>query len=292
MKQIKLGMRWTKDWHDFEVTKVFKNGKVQITETWVSEDTWEDCKDVRNYNVSEDENGQFVWQDQYKEYAFDEKETDGYHWWARMYAAGSNNSMEEYENEITEEKKEDKNMKETKRAQGAVDVMDFEFDGIRYTNTRPGYYYKKENGKQVRIGKAEWDTAWEASGEAEKQAREAEQAKADREAEKAMKKAEKKPRRSKDIAFEGCGVTLTTKQVEFLGELPKSEIWDGYKNGIWCDCIADGIEWNPMSVGAMISTLREKGLVEVNVQKINGKKCKEMLFTALGLDVIKKMGLK
>ena len=85
-----LGMTWYIDWHRYEVTKLFKNGKVQITETWISEDTGKDCKSVKNYNVSEDEHGQFAWLDEYKEYAFDESEEGGYHWWARMYASGSN----------------------------------------------------------------------------------------------------------------------------------------------------------------------------------------------------------
>lgn len=195
-------------------------------------------------------------------------------------------------NETVEEiKKEDKDMKENKRAQGAVEVMDFELNGVRYTNTRPNYYYKKEDGKQIRIGKAEWDVAWEQSGEAERAAREAEAAKSDKEAEKKMNKKSAKPRRSKDIAWEGCGVTLTAKQVNFLKELPNADIFDGYENGVWCDDIASGLGWNPMTIGAMISTLREKKLAGVDVQKVNGRKCKALIFTDLGMSVIAEMGL-
>lgn len=188
--------------------------------------------------------------------------------------------------------KEEMNMK---RAQGAVEVKDFELNGVRYTNTRPNYYYKKENGKQVRIGKAEWDAAWNASGEAERQAREAKQAEADKEAEKKFNKEKKtasKPRRSKDIAYEGFGVTLTAKQVDFIKLLPKTSMWDGAANGVWCDCIAEDIEWNPMSVGAMISTLREKNVIVVGKQKVNGKQAKFFEFTDLGLDLAEKLGVK
>ena len=105
MKKFELGMKWFRDWHDFEVTKIFKNGKIQITETWISEDSGKECKSVATYNVSEDEYGQFAWQDKYKEYAFDETEEDGYHWWARTYACGAewSPSMEPQEPEITDE---------------------------------------------------------------------------------------------------------------------------------------------------------------------------------------------
>lgn len=100
-----------------------------------------------------------------------------------------------------------------------------------------------------------------------------------------------KPRRSKDIALEVDGVTLTTKQVDFLKKLPNTDGWDGIEQGVWTDMIAESIGWNAMSVGAMISTLREKNLVTVVVQKINGKKCKGMNFTELGIAVAKEMGL-
>ena len=105
VKNFELGMQWSRDWHDFEVTKMFKNGKIQITETWISEDSGRECKSVENYNVSEDEHGQFAWQDKYKEYAFDETKEDGYHWWARTYACGANWSpsmQEELEQEDDE----------------------------------------------------------------------------------------------------------------------------------------------------------------------------------------------
>lgn len=178
-----------------------------------------------------------------------------------------------------------------------VTVTDFEFNGARYTNTRPGYYYKKVDGKQTRIGQAEWDQAWEASGEAEKQAREAEQAQKDRETEKAAKKAkEKAPRRSKDIAYEGHGVTLTAKQVDFIKHIPDTCF---YENGLdscpWCDVLAEEIggqfAGKPMTVGAMISTLKEKDLIHVNRDRVNGKVSKFFVFTETGKEVAKDLGL-
>ena len=76
----------------------------------------------------------------------------------------------------------------------------------------------------------------------------------------------RKPRRSKDVAFEHEGVTLTAKQADFLRELDAAgEAALGDKDaGWWTDCICDEIGGQflgkPMAVGAMISTLCEKGL--------------------------------
>ena len=190
--------------------------------------------------------------------------------------------------------KEEMNMKNTN---GQTQVVDFEMNETRYTMTRVGYYYKKVDGKQTRIGKAEWDAAWEASGEAEKQAREAEAAKNDKEAEKAMKKAEKKPRRSKDIAHESNGVTLTEKQVDFIKHVPDTCFYEhGLESTMWVDVLADEIggqfAGKPMTVGAMISTLREKEVIYVAVDKVNGKKSKFFGFTEIGQKIAAELGLE
>lgn len=213
--------------------------------------------------------------------------------------------------------KEDKDMANN----GQVQVMDFELNGVRYTGTSQNYFYKKVDGKQKRIPKAEYEQAfeeyiqtgadqasadeWDAEKEIEE--RKEKQAEADKVAEDAINKKsdmiipksaldankkQSKPRKSKDIALESNGITLTAKQVDFLKKLPNIDGWDGIEQGVWTDMIAESIGWNAMSVGAMISTLREKNLVTVVVQKINGKKCKGMSFTELGMAVAKEMGLE
>lgn len=147
---------------------------------------------------------------------------------------------------------------------------------------------------------------WQEQSDAELKERKELQDKKDREAEdnfngkkveqpKAKKAA--KPRRSKDVAFEmdtiDGHVTLTTKQVNFLKALPGTNFWeDGVESNLWCDCIADDIGWNPMSVGAMISTLREKSLVTVTRDDSRVGKPKVMAFTLVGQVVAKKLGLK
>ena len=107
----------------------------------------------------------------------------------------------------------------------------------------------------------------------------------------------KKSRRSKDVAFEYCPngtdtITLTTRQVQFLKLLPKTSFWEeGVESTLWCDCIAEDIDWNPMSVGAMISTLREKKLMTVakDTSRKGNPKC--MTFTAVGRVIAEKLGL-
>lgn len=88
-KQIVVGMTWFKDGHLFTVNEVFDDVKCSITEEWISEDTGEEITDTRLYNIDCDDNGSFVWRDEYREYAFNSLEENGYYWWARMYACGA-----------------------------------------------------------------------------------------------------------------------------------------------------------------------------------------------------------
>jgi hypothetical protein len=286
-RQIAVGMKWHIDWHTYEVTKMFKNGKVQITETWIAEDSGKECKSVKNYNVSEDEHGQFAWQDKYKEYAFNENEENGYVWWARTYACGADNANEFSDEEIKEENKM---------------MTRFELNGTIYESNDKGNYFYKSTGKtdkqgnpvMMRISQKIWNEAWEQSGEAERQAREAKQAKADKEAEKAFNKTKKTVKKSKNIAFELDGVTLTKKQVQFIKRMPEDDFYEhGLDSTLWidvyCDTIAD--EFNPMAVGAMVSTLAEKHLVVVSRERVNGKISKYMSFTEAGKKIAKALGL-
>ena len=301
MKKITLGTVWNRNWHRMEVTKIFKNGKVQITETWLREEDGKPRKAVKNYGVGEDEDGQYAYSIDYPEY--------------RLYAGGADFAPETEEQETTNtESKEEKNMKNTNNAQ--VTVTEITVDGIKYTTTRPGYYYKKVDGKQTRIGKAEWEQAfdkyitdaadeasqWDAEDEIKE--RERKQGESDKQAEKAVNKKKKKTtRRSKDIAFiftpngdESRQITLTAKQVDFVKRLPESNFYeDGLESVLWIDCLADDLggqfTGKPMTIGAMVSTLREKGLVEVARDDARVGKPKMMTFTELGKVVASELGL-
>ena len=80
-------------------------------------------------------------------------------------------------------------------------------------------------------------------------------------------------RRPKDVAgefetSEGT-VTLTAKQLDFLHEVSKltsDDLLGSFITGCWCDVLCDAIggqfAGKPMAVGAMISTICEKGLGE------------------------------
>lgn len=176
----------------------------------------------------------------------------------------------------------------TVNTNGKVEVIEIEVDGIKYVQTRPNYYYKNVNGKQTRIAKVEWEMAWEKSGMAEKMAKEAEEAKA-----KPAKA--KKARRSKDVALEVDGVTITKKQADFIQLMPEDDFYEaGLNSALWIDVLCDTIadKFNPMAVGAMVSTLREKGIIYVDVQKVNGKKSKYIGFTDLGKKIAKELGLE
>lgn len=122
----------------------------------------------------------------------------------------------------------------------------------------------------------------------------------EREDEKPKTKKTSKPRRSKDVAFEMDTlighITLTIKQVDFIKHLPDTSFWEhGLDSTPWCDCLADEIggqfTGKPMTVGAMISTLREKKLVEVVKDTSRQGNPKYMVLTEVGKVVAKKLGL-
>lgn len=106
----------------------------------------------------------------------------------------------------------------------------------------------------------------------------------------------KRVRKPKDIAYEGNGVRLTAKQVDFIKHIPDTCFYeDGVDSAVWCDCLCDDIkgqfEKNPFLVGAMISTLREKGLVTVSRDDSREGKPKAMAFTEVGKKIAKELGL-
>lgn len=106
----------------------------------------------------------------------------------------------------------------------------------------------------------------------------------------------KRIRKSKDIAYDGNGVTLTAKQVDFIRHLPDTNFWErGLDSALWTDVLADEIggqfAGKPMTTGAMISTICEKGLANRAVDRINGRKSTFMVLTELGKKVAAELGL-
>lgn len=99
-----------------------------------------------------------------------------------------------------------------------------------------------------------------------------------------------KPRRSKDIAYEGNGVTLTAKQVDFLRELRKTEALKEDENDMVIEDITITIggqfEDRPMTVGAMISTLCEKSLGTRIKAKVGNRTMTLFGLTPSGKDIM------
>lgn len=106
----------------------------------------------------------------------------------------------------------------------------------------------------------------------------------------------KRVRKSKDTAYDGNGVTLTAKQVDFIRHLPDTNFWErGLDSAVWTDVLADEIggqfAGKPMTTGAMISTICEKGLAIRATDRINGRKATFMELTELGKKVAAELGL-
>lgn len=126
---------------------------------------------------------------------------------------------------------------------------------------------------------------------------------ADYEAKKA-KKAKKPTKKAKTGGMEfdqsGIHVILTDKQVDFIRHLPDTTFWEsGVDSCPWIDCLCDDIGGQfankPMTVGAMISTLREKGLLRVSFGQYGGglegkgRKAKFFEATEIGKEIFRQI---
>lgn len=121
-----------------------------------------------------------------------------------------------------------------------------------------------------------------------------------KEKEKKIRK-ERKAKAAKKNAFftstEVPGLTLTEKQVSFILHLPDTMFWGhGLESEIWVDCLCDDIKGQfqnkPMTVGAMISTLCEKGLGIRATSRRDGRKCTSFQLTPMGKVVAAEVGLQ
>lgn len=168
--------------------------------------------------------------------------------------------------------------------------------GSIYTMKANGYCYVTMNGKKTRCSGAAYKMA---EAQHDKEVADKMHENLDK---LAKAKAPKKPRKSKDVAYSYCvngetKLTLTAKQVDFIKHIPDTNFYEhGLDSQPWCNVLADEIggqfEGKPMTVGAMISTLREKDLIFVGQSRINGWKCKYFGFTDLGKEIARNLGLK
>jgi len=112
---------------------------------------------------------------------------------------------------------------------------------------------------------------------------------------KAKKAAKKNAYHTSTVA---PGVTLTEKQVDFILHLSDSNFWEnGLDSMLWVDVLCDEIrgqfEGKPMTVGAMISTLCEKGLGSRATERrgAHGGKVTSFALTEMGKQVAAELGL-
>lgn len=96
--------------------------------------------------------------------------------------------------------------------------------------------------------------------------------------------------------FEGKRLLLTPKQTEFMERLEENDTWEHGDPGKWfygdryAECLSDTM--SPMSVGAMITTLREKGVIRTEYTRIDSRKVCKFQLTELGLFVYNKLCMK
>ena len=157
-------------------------------------------------------------------------------------------------------------------------IEGFSHNGITYTcNTSTNRCYRDVAGCKTRISLAVY-----------RQCRE-----------EALAPKAKAPRRSKNTAytkeFDGVKVALTTKQVDFIKHVPDTDFYEsGLDSTLWIDVLIDQITngMGAMTIGAMVSTLRQKGIIMVGGERINGRESKCFKFTGLGKQVAADLGLK
>lgn len=188
------------------------------------------------------------------------------------------------------------------------------------TNEKGNYFFKIEDEKTIRIGKAEYEAAFEqytnettndeelefnedaAIREAKKEMEEA----SDHAAEEAVNHPKKKSSRSlrnaaRRVEVDGVEIGLTEKHMVFLINLPKCFFWkDGLNSSVWVFDVRNTLAlmagMADMTVGAMISTLREKGLLRVmsgKMESTNGRTRREKYIelTETGKKVAKALGI-
>jgi hypothetical protein len=293
MKQIKMGMKWDCDGHMMEVVELVPHVKCRITETWIAEDCGKACKETCDYEISTDENG--------NEFA---------HIGDYMLHSGAAINMQE--DEITTNK-EEKTMTNTN--------ITFTLSGATYESTATGRFFCTPlNGKKTRIGKLAYEAAYnQHMAEVAARGLETQIAIEDENPElgytgtvgpevkpepktKRAPKPEKKPRTKKvqEGGFEydndGTKIILTAKQADFFKHLPDTDFWEnGVDSTIWVDSLCDEIGGQfaskPMTVGAMISTICEKGLGSRVVDRRDGRKCTQFALTDLGKKIATALGL-
>lgn len=99
-------------------------------------------------------------------------------------------------------------------------------------------------------------------------------------------------RRKIAYASEATGETLTATQVDFLRELSRISGWKPAEFTIiehMVDMIGGNFMEKPTKVGAILSTLSEKGIIRVALKKEGKRNMKAFVFTDKGVTIYKEI---
>lgn len=190
-------------------------------------------------------------------------------------------------------------------------TITFELNGKTYIDTNNNRFYVVEDGKKTRIGRAAHIEAFNQYIElAKAEIEESQTTEETQQIAKGMapkvKKINRPKRASRDVAYSyiernedgtiTTEITLTAKQVDFICHLSDTSFWErGLDSALWTDVLADEIggqfAGKPMTTGAMISTICEKGLANRGTDRVNGRKATFMVLTELGKKIAAELGL-
>ena len=110
-----------------------------------------------------------------------------------------------------------------------------------------------------------------------------------------QERSKRKARRSADVAFEHGGVTLTSRQADFMRAMAEESSQGSPECGWYVDLLIDSSGISPMSAGAMVSTLREKGVIRVSCERREdagrSRRVKVINLTDAGHEIWAAMGL-
>lgn len=101
---------------------------------------------------------------------------------------------------------------------------------------------------------------------------------------------------SLSVAFGEASVLLTPKQLEFMERLSECPEWESkgpageYVAADYAQELSDTM--NPMSMGAVLTTLREKELLQTEKRRVGAIKCCVFKLTDLGVQVYNKLANK
>lgn len=186
------------------------------------------------------------------------------------------------------------------------------------TNEKGNRFFKIEDEKMTRISKAEYEAAFEqytndiedvelefdegaAICEAKKEMEEASDRAAEETTDRPKKSSRSLRKAAHRVEVDGVKIGLTEKHMVFLKNLPKCSFWDhGLDSSVWVFDVRDTLAMAGMvgmTVGAMISTLCEKGLLRVmlgEVENMNGRARREKYveLTETGKKVAEVLGVE